>query len=408
VVLSYSLALLFPSFRLTKPHQSNGHPHNPFQARPSLCFSLNSHPFIAVPCAPPSSFSSQLISLSWLTPVVTRLFLCYCRSLFHRNMSLVVFWFLSLFFLSSLLPSRSSPISSPAIAGSHDQAFMSGDFNAEVSATTATAERAPLVPGARVLPPSTGSLVLFSPPQDPSADGFTKLLHGSSSDVASVSPESDPTVVHHNITQDQSNSSLPLMMAYYPAWVADTFPPERINFSLFDWIDFAFAVPNANYSLDWDGSEMAHDILTRLVDVAHQRGTKVKLSVGGWSGSKYVTHVVAQRRPALTLSPLGCSRLRWRAKSVDKPLSATSQTPMTSITSTESTSTGNILANKGIRGITSTQTIRPTFLSFSSYCGPHFHPPRGSARPPRPSHSLARTGSPCALYKLLRAFWIGS
>ena len=181
---------------------------------------------------------------------------------------------------------------------------MGGGFNAEVSATTATVELAPLTPGARVLPPLTGSPVLFSP-QDPSAGGFTKLPHGSSSDVASVSPESDPTVVHHNITQDQSNSSSPLMMAYYPAWVADTFPPERINFSLFDWIDFAFAVPNANYSLDWDGSETAHDTLTRLVDVAHQQGTKVKLSVGGWSGSKYVTHVVvAQRRPALTHSRL--------------------------------------------------------------------------------------------------------
>jgi len=78
------------------------------------------------------------------------------------------------------------------------------------------------------------------------------------------------------------------MMAYYPAWVAETFPPERINFSLFDWIDFAFAVPNANYTLDWDGSEKAPDILSRLVDLAHQRGTKVKLSIGGWGGSKYV------------------------------------------------------------------------------------------------------------------------
>jgi chitinase len=78
------------------------------------------------------------------------------------------------------------------------------------------------------------------------------------------------------------------MMAYYPAWVAETFPPERINFSLFDWIDFAFAVPNANHSLDWDGSEKAPDILSRLVDLAHQRGTKVKLSIGGWSGSEYV------------------------------------------------------------------------------------------------------------------------
>jgi hypothetical protein len=195
-------------------------------------------------------------------------------------MSLSVFWFLSLF-LSSLLPSRSSPL----IAGSHDQAFMGGDFSADVSASSAITELAPSThPGSHTLPPSTGSLVLF-PPQ--------------SSDVPSVSPE-PPTIVHPH---DQSNSSVPLVMAYYPAWVADTFPPERIDFSSFDWIDFAFAVPNANCSLDWDGSERAPDILMRLVDVAHQWGTKVKLSVGGWTGSKYVTRLVEKRRPALILSP---------------------------------------------------------------------------------------------------------
>jgi hypothetical protein len=177
---------------------------------------------------------------------------------------------------------------------------MGGDFTAEVSASTPITDLAPLTHGGSHPLPSTGSLVLF-PPQDPSVDGFTKLLHGSS-DV-SPEPQSAPTVVHPYIPQNQSNSSMPLVMAYYPAWVADTFPPERIDFSLFDWIDFAFAVPNANYSLDWDGSERAPDTLMRLVDVAHQRGTKVKLSVGGWTGSKYVTRVVKKRRPALTLSP---------------------------------------------------------------------------------------------------------
>jgi chitinase len=146
-------------------------------------------------------------------------------------------------------------------------------------------ETVPLNYGAEPPPLSSGTTVLFWP-QEPSADGF-KEPPGSSG-VASASPESDPAVVHPNITQDPSDFSTPLMMAYYPVWVAETFPPERINFSLFDWIDFAFAMPNAGYELDWDGSEMAPEILTRLVTAAHQQGTKVKLSVGGWSGSKYV------------------------------------------------------------------------------------------------------------------------
>ncbi|KAI0052983.1 glycoside hydrolase family 18 protein [Auriscalpium vulgare] len=82
-------------------------------------------------------------------------------------------------------------------------------------------------------------------------------------------------------------------MAYYPDWVADTFPPERIDFARFDWIDFAFAVPNANFGLGWDGSDTAPDLLRRLVTAAHRLGKKVKLSVGGWTGSKYFSQAVA-------------------------------------------------------------------------------------------------------------------
>jgi hypothetical protein len=187
-----------------------------------------------------------------------------------------VLWSLSLFW-SLLLSSFALPVTPPSISRSHGQAFIDGDFNQGASASTVVAETAPLH-GAHLPPPSPGSPVLFLP-QGPSAG---------SSVVVSVSPESDPAVAYPNVTQDPSSSSTPLMMAYYPAWVAETFPPERINFSLFDWIDFAFAVPNANHSLDWDGSEKAPDILSRLVDLAHQRGTKVKLSIGGWSGSEYV------------------------------------------------------------------------------------------------------------------------
>jgi len=77
-------------------------------------------------------------------------------------------------------------------------------------------------------------------------------------------------------------------MGYYPVWIADVLPPENINFSRVDWIDFAFAMPNKAFGLDWDGSDKASGILTRLVDVAHQHGKKVKLSVGGWGGSRCV------------------------------------------------------------------------------------------------------------------------
>jgi len=92
----------------------------------------------------------------------------------------------------------------------------------------------------------------------------------------------DPASSH--VTDD---STRPLVMAYYPDWAGLDCPPEKINFTLLDWIDFAFALPNENFNLTWD-SDDAPDLLRRLVDTAHAGGTKVKLSIGGWTGSKYV------------------------------------------------------------------------------------------------------------------------
>jgi len=83
------------------------------------------------------------------------------------------------------------------------------------------------------------------------------------------------------------------MMAYYPDWAAPAFPPEKIDFGRFDWIDFAFAVPDQNYNLTWDGSSNAPNLLTRLVSAAHGSGKNVKLSIGGWSGSKYFSSAVS-------------------------------------------------------------------------------------------------------------------
>ena len=78
----------------------------------------------------------------------------------------------------------------------------------------------------------------------------------------------------------------PLLMAYYPAWAGAGFPPEKVDFGRFDWVDFAFAVPGKTFALGWDGSDDAPKLLARLVAHAHKSGKRVKLSVGGWTGSK--------------------------------------------------------------------------------------------------------------------------
>ncbi|KAF8974431.1 glycoside hydrolase [Flammula alnicola] len=83
-----------------------------------------------------------------------------------------------------------------------------------------------------------------------------------------------------------------LIMAYYPDWAGSAFPPDKINFSRFDWIDFAFAVPACEFYLDlgWTRCPRASQ---SLVTTAHSQGAKVKLSIGGWTGSKYFSSAVA-------------------------------------------------------------------------------------------------------------------
>jgi len=77
-----------------------------------------------------------------------------------------------------------------------------------------------------------------------------------------------------------------LLMGYYPDWAYPAFPPENIDFRRYDWIDFAFAWPDTDFSLAWDDPDISPKLLQRLVVAAHAGGSKVKLSIGGWSGSQ--------------------------------------------------------------------------------------------------------------------------
>ncbi|EPQ59486.1 glycoside hydrolase [Gloeophyllum trabeum ATCC 11539] len=82
-------------------------------------------------------------------------------------------------------------------------------------------------------------------------------------------------------------------MAYYPDWAGLDFPPEKIDFGRFDWIDFAFALPSPQFGLTWDDPTTAPMLLNRLVAAAHAKGKKVKLSIGGWTGAKYFSPAVS-------------------------------------------------------------------------------------------------------------------
>jgi len=73
-------------------------------------------------------------------------------------------------------------------------------------------------------------------------------------------------------------------MAYYVDWA----PRTNLDLSPFDYIDFAFALPDENFRLAWDTPDAA-DLLCKLVEKAHanlEMPTGVKLSIGGWTGSR--------------------------------------------------------------------------------------------------------------------------
>lgn len=78
----------------------------------------------------------------------------------------------------------------------------------------------------------------------------------------------------------------PIIAAYYPDWVSDTLPPESIDFSRLDWVDFAFGIPDAKFNIAWDDPSSSPALLSRLVKAAHAKNTKVKLSLGGWGGGQ--------------------------------------------------------------------------------------------------------------------------
>ncbi|KAF8890746.1 glycoside hydrolase family 18 protein [Infundibulicybe gibba] len=87
--------------------------------------------------------------------------------------------------------------------------------------------------------------------------------------------------------------SSPIAASYYPTWCAQSNPPSKLNFSKFDIIFFAFAVPTSACTLRWDtGSQ---DTLKELVLGARKsgKGTKIVLSVGGWGGSYWWSHAVS-------------------------------------------------------------------------------------------------------------------
>ncbi|WVW86237.1 hypothetical protein I302_108279 [Kwoniella bestiolae CBS 10118] len=81
-----------------------------------------------------------------------------------------------------------------------------------------------------------------------------------------------------------------IMAAYYPDWAATHLPPESVDWNRFDVVDFAFALPTSDNNIEFTQDDSV-DLLNRLVTAAHTNGKRVKLSIGGWTGSQYFSTI---------------------------------------------------------------------------------------------------------------------
>ncbi|RPD56909.1 glycoside hydrolase [Lentinus tigrinus ALCF2SS1-7] len=79
---------------------------------------------------------------------------------------------------------------------------------------------------------------------------------------------------------------------WYAGWHGTDFPPEKLSWSKYSSVTYAFAVttPDVN-TVSLEDSDEA--LLPRFVDLAHQNGVKAMLTVGGWTGSQYFSSAVA-------------------------------------------------------------------------------------------------------------------
>ncbi|KAG0144674.1 hypothetical protein CROQUDRAFT_659742 [Cronartium quercuum f. sp. fusiforme G11] len=92
----------------------------------------------------------------------------------------------------------------------------------------------------------------------------------------------------------------PTIGSYFPDWNLDVLSPEQVDYSKYDLINFAFAVPTEDFQLKFTQSDSLQT-LDKLVRYGHGNGTRVCLSIGGWDGSKYFSTAVRNESSRETL-----------------------------------------------------------------------------------------------------------
>ncbi|CAD6934026.1 unnamed protein product, partial [Tilletia controversa] len=75
----------------------------------------------------------------------------------------------------------------------------------------------------------------------------------------------------------------PLLTGYWADWTAADLPPESIDMTRFDIINFSFGIPTPSFDVTFNSAQSTV-LLQRLVAAAlkAKTGTRVVLSIGGW------------------------------------------------------------------------------------------------------------------------------
>ncbi|SNX87949.1 related to Chitinase [Melanopsichium pennsylvanicum] len=105
----------------------------------------------------------------------------------------------------------------------------------------------------------------------------------------STSSSSSPSPT--NSGNDTRTSTNKIMAGYWPDWVNSEFPPTAIDFSKFDIVNYAFAIPTAKFDLSIP-TDSSGGLLKSFVSACKAGDTKAVLSLGGWGGSTYFSPAV--------------------------------------------------------------------------------------------------------------------
>lgn len=105
--------------------------------------------------------------------------------------------------------------------------------------------------------------------------------------ASAAPPPPSPT----NSANDTRTSTNKTMAGYWPDWVSSDFPVSSIDFSKFDILNYAFALPTANFDLSIP-TDPSGGLLHGFVSACHAGNTKAVLSLGGWGGSTYFSPAV--------------------------------------------------------------------------------------------------------------------